>query len=667
MAQHAVAGGRNGVKLQHVLGVCDGHPDRGADVELHSVDNHHRRARAPHRDLLLARLRRLARGRGEYGGHAAVKGVEVLQAPDARPVAASVHTRPRDRVHGHGQRITRRDLCAVRRNSRRRDRYDVISQPRLEVLVDVGRVRVVGRVGEAHPRRVVRVAGPHARLGEGAPEHVGAAAAEADSRYVEEVANSGAAGERHLDILLAGDHLGEEGAAVLVLLLEVGLVLDVLDEPLALERVHAHHRRAPVTGVDAPVPDFARLARLWVVALDEGVRRDKGGGVQGDARARHVVGALPDAVDEWRDVGRPDRDDGLVELGRPATERLARRVVCVEVDARLDGVHPLNHGVVVHVALAHLDVSCPKRRPGELETFRWAEVGVVAGHVVVELCLEEAESLETHGRCGVKAHVRVNHELVGRRVAVRHLEVARGVVGQLNRWEGGLLVDGEREGDPHRPDGALAGHSPRHSVTVEHTLRHPVEGRGVGHVHHCRRIDDARAVALEREWRDHHPADRPAAGRALLWRAMDGGVEGVDVAPEGTGVVDFNDGGDPHAGLGWSAHRRVMDVDARCADEHVEHCRNNNVPDHRNPEQCRKRKKRQHRVAGGLHRAAKIAVRLRDASRLRVWLFRPQRDQRCDARLGLAVVGAEPLKGFLVRNRRALGHRVLPTVEWDRR
>merc|ERR1719224_329806 len=104
-------------------------------------------------------------------------------------------------------------------------------------------------------------------------------------------------------------------------------------------------------------------------------------------------------------------------------QRLARRVVCVEVDARLDGVHPLNHGVVVHVALAHLDVSCPKRRPGELETFRWAEVGVVAGHVVVELCLEEAESLETHGRCGVKAHVRVNHELVGRRVAVRHLEV----------------------------------------------------------------------------------------------------------------------------------------------------------------------------------------------------------------------------------------------------
>mmetsp|Transcript_5670 Transcript_5670/g.16383 ORF Transcript_5670/g.16383 Transcript_5670/m.16383 type:complete len:662 (+) Transcript_5670:266-2251(+) len=655
MAQHAVAGGRNGVKLQHVLGVCDGHPDRGADVELHSVDNHHRRARAPHRDLLLARLRRLARGRGEYGGHAAVKGVEVLQAPDARPVAASVHTRPRDRVHGHGQRITRRDLCAVRRNSRRRDRYDVISQPRLEVLVDVGRVRVVGRVGEAHPRRVVRVAGPHARLGEGAPEHVGAAAAEADSRYVEEVANSGAAGERHLDILLAGDHLGEEGAAVLVLLLEVGLVLDVLDEPLALERVHAHHRRAPVTGVDAPVlratmwldgtyaprtsaqagggrqarrahPDFARLARLWVVALDEGVRRDKGGGVQGDARARHVVGALPDAVDEWRDVGRPDRDDGLVELGRPATERLARRVVCVEVDARLDGVHPLNHGVVVHVALAHLDVSCPKRRPGELETFRWAEVGVVAGHVVVELCLEEAESLETHGRCGVKAHVRVNHELVGRRVAVRHLEVARGVVGQLNRWEGGLLVDGEREGDPHRPDGALAGHSPRHSVTVEHTLRHPVEGRGVGHVHHCRRIDDARAVALEREWRDHHPADRAAIRRAILGRAVDGGVEGIDVAPEGTRIVDLDNRGNLHIGCRWIRHGRRFNVDRGGAGEHVEDGRHDDVPDNRDPEQRRKRNHRQHGVARSLDRAAEVAMRLLHAPRLFVRLLLRHRD-----------------------------------------
>mmetsp|Transcript_37762 Transcript_37762/g.122102 ORF Transcript_37762/g.122102 Transcript_37762/m.122102 type:complete len:675 (+) Transcript_37762:219-2243(+) len=672
MAQHTVAGGRNGVKLQYILGVCDGHPDRGADIELHSVDNHHRRARAPHRDLLLARLRRLARGRGKDRGHAAVKGVEVLQAPDARPVAASVHTRSRDRVHGHGQRITRRDLCAVRRNSRRRDRYDVISQPRLEVLVDVGRVRIVGRVGEAHPRRVVRVAGPHARLGEGAPEHVRAAAGEADSRYVEEVANSGAAGERHLDILLAGDHLGEEGAAVLVLLLEVGLVLDVLDEPLALERVHAHHRRAPVTGVDAPVlcqrrawldgayaprrsvqagggrqarrthPDFARLARLWVVALDcgeaggsgqlragdgetrwvfgrvhtEGVRRDKGGGVQGDARARHVVGALPDAVDEGRDVGRPDRDDGLVELGRPAAERLARRVVCVEVDARLDGVHPLHHGVVVHVALAHLDVSCPKRRPGELETFRWAEVGVVAGHVVVELCLEEAESLEPHGRCGVEAHVRVNHELVGRRVAVRHLEVARGVVGQLNRREGGLLVDGEREGDPHRPDGALAGHSPRHSVTVEHTLRHPVKGRGVGHVHHCRRIDDARAVALEREWRDHHPADRAAIRRAILGRAVDSGVEGIDVAPEGTRIVDLNNRGNLHIGCRWIRHRRRFNVDRGGAGEHVEDGRHDDVPDDRDPEQRRKRNHRQHGVARSLDRAAEVAMRLLHAPRL---------------------------------------------------
>mmetsp|Transcript_26514 Transcript_26514/g.77107 ORF Transcript_26514/g.77107 Transcript_26514/m.77107 type:complete len:633 (+) Transcript_26514:235-2133(+) len=626
MAQHAVAGGRNGVKLQHVLGVCDGHPDRGADVELHSVDNHHRRARAPHRDLLLARLRRLARGRGEYGGHAAVKGVEVLQAPDARPVAASVHTRPRDRVHGHGQRITRRDLCAVRRNSRRRDRYDVISQPRLEVLVDVGRVRVVGRVGEAHPRRVVRVAGPHARLGEGAPEHVGAAAAEADSRYVEEVANSGAAGERHLDILLAGDHLGEEGAAVLVLLLEVGLVLDVLDEPLALERVHAHHRRAPVTGVDAPVPDFARLARLWVVALDEGVRRDKGGGVQGDARARHVVGALPDAVDEWRDVGRPDRDDGLVELGRPASERLSRCVVCVEEDLCLDGVHPLLHPVVVHMALANLDVVVPNRRAALPQASLGAEVGVVASHAVVELRLDGPEALEPHRRGGVEAHVSVNHKLVGSRVTVRHFEVGRRIIRQLDRREDGLLVDRDREGDAHRPDGDLARHAPRHVVAVEHAFRHLIERRGVGHVHHRGRVDDARPVALEGEWRDHHPADRAAIRRAILGRAVDGGVEGIDVAPEGTRIVDLDNRGNLHIGCRWIRHGRRFNVDRGGAGEHVEDGRHDDVPDNRDPEQRRKRNHRQHGVARSLDRAAEVAMRLLHAPRLFVRLLLRHRD-----------------------------------------
>mmetsp|Transcript_47056 Transcript_47056/g.155971 ORF Transcript_47056/g.155971 Transcript_47056/m.155971 type:complete len:636 (-) Transcript_47056:121-2028(-) len=629
MAQHAVAGGRNGVKLQHVLGVCDGHPDRGADVELHSVDNHHRRARAPHRDLLLARLRRLARGRGKDRGHAAVKGVEVLQAPDARRRGIGCtrdRCHSRDRVHGHGQRITRRDLCAVRRNSRRRDRYDVISQPRLEVLVDVGRVRVVGRVGEAHPRRVVRVAGPHARLGEGAPEHLGSAARKVDRRDVEEVTDSDAPGERHLDILLAWDGLGHEGAVVFVLLLKVRVVHDVLDEPLALKGVHAHDGRTPIARLGAPVPYFARLARLGVVAGDEGLRSDKGCGVQGDGRARHAVGAQPDAINEGRDIGRAPRDDGLVELGRPASERLSRCVVCVEEDLCLDGVHPLLHPVVVHMALANLDVVVPNRRAALPQASLGAEVGVVASHAVVELRLDGPEALEPHRRGGVEAHVSVNHELVGSRVTVRHFEVGRRIIRQLDRREDGLLVDRDREGDAHRPDGDLARHAPRHVVAVEHAFRHLIERRGVGHVHHRGRVDDARPVALEGEWRDHHPANRAAIRRAILGRAVDGGVEGIDVAPEGTRIVDLDNRGNLHIGCRWIRHRRRFNVDRGGAGEHVEDSRHDDVPDNRDPEQRRKRNHRQHGVARSLDRAAEVAMRLLHAPRLFVRLMLRHRD-----------------------------------------
>eukprot|EP00967_Tisochrysis_lutea_P042759 scaffold51492_cov32-Tisochrysis_lutea.AAC.2 len=50
-----------------------------------------------------------------------------------------------------------------------------------------------------------------------------------------------------------------------------------------------------------------------------------------------------------------------------------------------------------------------------------------------------AKAKEAHGRSRVEGDVSVNEELVGRCVAVRHVQIAGAIVGELKRWERHLL------------------------------------------------------------------------------------------------------------------------------------------------------------------------------------------------------------------------------------
>mmetsp|Transcript_31241 Transcript_31241/g.100882 ORF Transcript_31241/g.100882 Transcript_31241/m.100882 type:complete len:410 (+) Transcript_31241:972-2201(+) len=344
-----------------------------------------------------------------------------------------------------------------------------------------------------------------------------------------------------------------------------------------------------------------------MVALDKRLLGGEGGGVHGDGRAGHVVRPHPNAVHEVL-VRRAHGDEGLVDLRCPSAQRRAGRRVCVEDDARLEGVHALHHPVVGHHALPNLNRplsqgATPRAPVGHLQA------AVVVVRIVVELGNQLAEAQQPHRRGRVEGEVGVDDELVGGHVAVRHPQVLGHVILELERREGHLLVEPHRKWQAERPNHHLRGQLPRHRLAVEHAPGHVIERMTVAHVHHRRGVHQARAVAGEREAWHHHPPDWAAVGVVFLGWPAYRRVERVNLDRKHAVIVDLDvalhiQGVDARLG-----ERHVDHVDRRRTGKHIHYPRHKEVPNDWRPEQDSEAEEREQANDCAVGSAAKEPVR----------------------------------------------------------